>query len=166
MERRCWPGSSRPAPELFAAERFPVFNFQVDAGHYYGFPISVVPGFKFGRYHHLDEAVDPETIDREPNARDEALLRQFAERYPGWCRPTMALRACMFTNAPDEHFILDLHRGCAWWSLRPAPAMASSSASSARSRPTWRRPGETRHDIGLFQISRFADGGQLQRIRQ
>ena len=69
-----------------------------------------MPGFKFGRYHHLDEAVDPDTIDREPNARDEAMLRQFAERYfPEGAGPTMALRACMFTNAPDEHFILDLH---------------------------------------------------------
>src|SRR5688500_9287325 len=46
-------------PALFAAVRFPVFNLQVDEGHYYGFPPSVVPGFKFGRYHHRNEVVDP-----------------------------------------------------------------------------------------------------------
>ena len=156
-------------PELFAAEHFPVFNFQVDAGHYYGFPISVVPGFKFGRYHHLDEAVDPETIDREPNARDEALLRQFAERYfPAGAGPTMALRACMFTNAPDEHFILDLHpedarvvvaSPCSGHGFKFSSVVGEITADLAEA-------GETRHDIGLFQISRFADGGQLQRIHQ
>ncbi|MGE3913665.1 MAG: N-methyl-L-tryptophan oxidase, partial [Chloroflexota bacterium] len=49
-------------PDFFAPERFPVFNLQVDEGRYYGFPVVSVPGFKFGRYHHLSEAVDPETI--------------------------------------------------------------------------------------------------------
>jgi sarcosine oxidase len=156
-------------PDLFAAERFPVFNLQVDEGHYYGFPISVVPGFKFGRYHHLDEAVDPETVDREPNARDEALLRQFAARYfPDGAGPTMALRACMFTNAPDEHFILDLHpedtrvvvaSPCSGHGFKFSSVVGEITADLAET-------GETRHDIGLFQISRFSRQPQMQRIRK
>src|SRR4051794_8969861 len=155
--------------ELFAAERFPVFNLQVDEGHYYGFPLCSVPGFKFGRYHHLDEAVDPETIDREPNARDEALLRDFAERYfPEGAGPTMALRACMFTNAPDEHFILDLHpddsRGvgaspCPGHGFKFSSVVGEIAAALAE-------PGKPRHDIGLFQLSRFAEGAAMQRIRE
>ena len=155
-------------PDLFEAERFPVFNLQVDEGHYYGFPLCSVPGFKFGRYHHLDEAVDPETIDREPNAQDEALLRQFAERYfPEGAGPTMALRACMFTNAPDEHFILDLHpedarvvvaSPCSGHGFKFSSVVGEITADLAEA-------GETRHDIGLFQISRFAEGSELQRIR-
>ena len=40
-------------PELFAPERFPVFNVSVEEGRYYGFPVYGIPGFKFGRYHHL-----------------------------------------------------------------------------------------------------------------
>jgi sarcosine oxidase len=156
-------------PELFAAERFPVFNLQVDEGHYYGFPISVVPGFKFGRYHHLDEAVDPETVDREQNARDESVLRQFAERYfPDGAGPTMALRACMFTNAPDEHFILDLHPDddrvvvaspCSGHGFKFSSVVGEITADLAET-------GETRHDIGLFQISRFTGQPQMQRIRK
>jgi sarcosine oxidase len=156
-------------PELFAAEQFPVFNLQVDEGHYYGFPISVVPGFKFGRYHHLDEAVDPETIDREPNIQDETILRQFAERYfPAGAGPTMALRACMFTNAPDEHFILDLHpedsrvvvaSPCSGHGFKFCSVVGEIAADLAET-------GETRHDINLFQLSRFAEGTELQRIRQ
>ena len=41
---------------------------------------------------------------------DEAALRAFAARFfPLGNGPTMALRTCMFTNSPDEHFIIGLH---------------------------------------------------------
>ena len=103
-----WLQPSRP--EFFAAERFPVFNLLVPEGRYYGFPIHRIPGFKFGRYHHLEEYIDPEGIDREPNLRDEQVLRDLAERYfPDGAGPTMTLKSCMFTNTPDHHFIIDLH---------------------------------------------------------
>ena len=69
-----------------------------------------MPGFKFGRYHHRGEQGAPETIRREPDAQDEALLRAFSAHYfPGGNGATMALRDCMFTNTPDEHFIIDYH---------------------------------------------------------
>jgi sarcosine oxidase len=97
-------------PELFAPQRFPVFNIQVDEGHFYGFPAHGIPGFKLGRYHHLDEQVDADAVDREPNMRDEAVLRSFTERYfPDAAGPTVALKVCLFENSPDEHFILDRH---------------------------------------------------------
>ncbi|WP_298960363.1 N-methyl-L-tryptophan oxidase [uncultured Methylobacterium sp.] len=97
-------------PELFARERFPVFNLMVEEGHYYGFPIYEVPGFKFGRYHHLGETTSADALRREPDEADERLLRSFSERYfPDGSGPTMALRTCLFTNTPDEHFILDHH---------------------------------------------------------
>lgn len=97
-------------PELFAPERFPVFNLEVEEGRYYGLPVWEVPGFKFGRYHHRGEHSTAETMRREVDAEDERLLRQFATRYfPDGAGATMALRACMFTNTPDEHFIIDRH---------------------------------------------------------
>jgi sarcosine oxidase len=97
-------------PELFAPARFPVFNLQVDEGHFYGFPAHGIPGFKLGRYHHLGEQVAADAFDREPNARDEAVLRAFTERYfPDAAGPTVALKTCLFENSPDEHFILDRH---------------------------------------------------------
>jgi sarcosine oxidase len=98
------------APELFTPACFPVFNLEVEEGRYYGLPIFEVPGFKFGRYHHRAETGAPETIRRPPDAEDEFLLRSFAARYfPQGNGPTMALRDCMFTNTPDEHFIIDQH---------------------------------------------------------
>jgi sarcosine oxidase len=97
-------------PELFAPERFPVFNLQVDEGHFYGFPAHGIPGFKLGRYHHLGEQVDADAVDREPHPRDEDVLRAFTERsFPDAAGPTVALKVCLFENSPDEHFILDRH---------------------------------------------------------
>jgi sarcosine oxidase len=97
-------------PELFAPERFPVFNLVVEEGRYYGFPVFAVPGFKVGRYHHLEERVDPDAVEREPTAADEEVLRGFAGRYfPDGAGATMALKVCLFENSPDEHFVLDLH---------------------------------------------------------
>ncbi len=97
-------------PELFTLERFPVFNLAVEEGRYYGFPVYEIPGFKFGRYHHRDEHCTAEEMRREVDVEDERILRDFSARYfPDGNGATMGLRACMFTNTPDEHFILDLH---------------------------------------------------------
>jgi sarcosine oxidase len=98
-------------PELFQPDVFPIFVMNLsDGGHFYGFPVETIPGFKVGMYHHLREAVDPDTMDREPGPADEAPLRDFTDRYfPDAAGPTMTLKTCMFTNSPDEHFIVDLH---------------------------------------------------------
>jgi sarcosine oxidase len=97
-------------PRLFAPERFPVFNLMVEDGRYYGFPVFGIPGFKFGRYHHLEEHGDPDVLDREPRREDEQVLRAFASRYlPEGAGPTLTLKACLFENTPDEHFLLGLH---------------------------------------------------------
>ena len=56
-------------PEHFTPDVFPVFNLVVDEGQFYGFPEFGIPGFKLGKYHHLEENVDPDTIDREPNVQ-------------------------------------------------------------------------------------------------
>ncbi len=96
------------APELFTPERFPVFNLEVEEGRYYGFPVFGVPGFKIGRYHHLGEDTDPDHVERSITRADEEVLRRAVSRYfPAADGPTMALKTCLFTNSPDEHFIID-----------------------------------------------------------
>ena len=95
-------------PPSFEPERFPVFVHELDDGsHYYGFPKYDVPGFKFGKFNHREETADPGAM-AEPGAEDEQLLRAYAEEYfPKGAGPTMQLATCMFTNTPDQHFILD-----------------------------------------------------------
>ena len=151
-----WLQPSRP--DLFMPDRFPVFNLEVAEGRYYGLPIVSVPGFKFGRYHHLAEHTPAESVDRECHPRDEAILREFAEKYfPDGAGPTMALRACMFTNTPDEHFILDLHpsypqvsiaAGFSGHGYKFCSVVGEIMADLAEA-------GETRHDVALFSLARF-----------
>ncbi|CAA9460972.1 MAG: Monomeric sarcosine oxidase [uncultured Rubrobacteraceae bacterium] len=145
-------------PERFRAENFPVFNLLVDEGRFYGFPVHGVPGFKFGKYHHLEEVVDPETLDRETHDYDEQLLRDFAERYfPDGCGPTMDLQTCMFTNTPDNHFVIDLHPDyeqvsfaspCSGHGYKFASVIGEVMADLADT-------GLTRHDISLFRLDRL-----------
>jgi sarcosine oxidase len=147
-------------PELFALERFPVFNLQVEEGRYYGFPIYEVPGFKFGRYHHRGETSRADDVRREPDAQDERLLRAFSQRYfPDGSGATMALRSCMFTNTPDEHFILDRHPAheqvvlvspCSGHGYKFCSVIGEIIADLASG------DGTTRHDIGFLSLSRAA----------
>jgi sarcosine oxidase len=145
-------------PELFAPERFPVFNLLVEEGRYYGLPVHGVPGFKVGRYHHLEEAVDPDQMDRECYPRDEQVLRAVTERYfPDAAGPTMALRACLFTNTPDEHFVLDLHpqypqvciaSPCSGHGFKFSSVVGEIMADLAEG-------GATRHDIAMHRLPRL-----------
>jgi sarcosine oxidase len=150
-------------PQHFVLGAFPVFNLEVEEGRYYGFPSFMVPGFKFGKYHHLGEEVDADTVDREPQAKDEELLRAFAQRYfPEGAGPTLMLKGCLFTNSPDRHFILDLHpehpevaiaAGFSGHGYKFCSVVGEIMADLAQR-------GETGHDIEFFGLKRFA-GGQV-----
>jgi len=146
--------------ELFVPDRMPVFNLAVEEGRYYGLPIYEVPGFKFGRYHHRGEAVtSPDDPRREPDAEDERLLREFAQRYfPKGSGPTMALRACMFTNTADEHFVIDRHpehqqivlaSPCSGHGYKFCSVVGEILAELICD-------GRTRHDIGFLRLDRPA----------
>jgi len=145
-------------PELFEVDRFPVFLIDVEEGSFYGFPLHDGHGFKLGKYHHRFEPIDPDDPDRSVHAEDEALLRAFADRYfPDGAGPTEMLKACLFTNSPDEHFVLDR--------LPDAPQVAVFAGESGHGYKFCSVVGEvladlvidgaTRHDIGLFRIDRF-----------
>lgn len=99
-------------PEYFGLGAFPVFYMEAPEGRFYGLPVYGVPGFKIGKYHHLGEAIDPDSMDRSCGSRDEVVLREGIKRYfPEADGPTLSMKACIFTNSPDEHFILDLLPG-------------------------------------------------------
>ncbi len=145
-------------PEFFTPETFPVFNLMVDEGNFYGFPEFGIRGFKLGRFHHLEEIVDPDEIDRNPNERDEALLRDFTEKYfPDAAGDTSSMKVCMFTNSPDEHFIIDC--------IPEAPQVVVAAGFSGHGFKFSSVVGEiladlaadgaTRHNIGMFKLSRF-----------
>lgn len=149
-------------PEWFGLERFPVWNGQVEEGRFYGLPefnpSGETPGMKLGRYHHRDETCDPDAVDRQVYAEDEALLRAFAERYfPDGAGATQSMVVCMFTNTADEHWVLD--------TLPGAPQVAVAAGFSGHGfkmasvigevMADLVQRGETRHDISLHRLSRL-----------
>jgi sarcosine oxidase len=146
-------------PALFKPETFPVFNLTVPEGRYYGFPVFGNPGFKVGRYHHLDEAVDPSTPLRAPDQADEEILRAYVSRYTPMANgPTLALRTCLFTNSPDEHFIIGtlpdderviVASPCSGHGYKFCSVIGEILADLAID-------GSTRHDISLFRLDRFS----------
>jgi len=97
-------------PDLFSPARFPVFNLTVEEGRFYGFPAFGIPGFKFGRWHHREEITAPDSMDRAIHQADRELLPAFARRYfPDGAGEGLQFKTCLFTNTPDEHFLLERH---------------------------------------------------------
>lgn len=97
-------------PANFTPESFPVFTATLNGEPFYGFPTFEVPGFKIGCHHHLEQETTPDTLDETPCSEDERLLRDVAEEYfPSGAGPTMRLTTCLYTNSPDEQFIIDTH---------------------------------------------------------
>src|SRR6476469_9139085 len=153
-------GWFQPAhPEHFSLDTLPVFNLQADAHErYYGFPIWGIPGFKFGKYHHREEQIDPDDWDRQPNQADEEVLRAGVRRFfPDADGPVMSLASCIFTTTPDEHFIIVR--------LAPGSPVIVASPCSGHGYKCASVIGEiladlaindrTDHNIDLFRLNRF-----------
>ena len=145
-------------PEVFAPDAFPVVIGEFEEGRYYASPVFGVPGFKIGKFHHLNEPTTADGLDRECRDEDEAVLRQAVARYfPDANGPAMSLRACMFTNTPDEHFLID--------ALPGAPNVYVAAGFSGHGfkfssvvgeiLADLSTRGETAHDISLFLVDRF-----------
>ena len=147
-------------PRSFTPACFPVFNLTVDEGRYYGFPEWGAPGFKIGRYHHLGERVNPNSVDRDVHDADLEVLRSFARRYfPRGAGPALQSSVCMFTNSPDEHFIIDrlpdherVHvvSACSGHGFKFASVVGEIVADQVTT-------GSSRFDLSLFSLGRFAE---------
>jgi sarcosine oxidase len=156
-----WAGTRRA--EWFSPGALPIFILDVEEGLFYGFPEYGIPGLKIGRMHHRRQVVDPDAWDRsliEPE--DEAVLRAATSRYlPAADGPALTLKTCMFTNTPDEHFIVDTLPGtpsvtvvspCSGHGYKFASVIGEIAADLALD-------GGTDHDIEMFRIDRFDTGG-------
>ncbi len=152
-------GWFQPAtPSEYQPNAFPVFVCDVPEGHYYGFPIHETPGVKLGRFNHRSETGVPSTLDHTPDRTDESLLRSFTDSYlSAEIGPTQRLSTCLFTNTPDEDFLLDIHpdhesvivgAGFSGHGFKFASVVGDILASLALD-------GATEHPIDPFAIDRF-----------
>jgi sarcosine oxidase len=143
-------GWFQPAhPERFMPDAFPVLNLLVEEGRYYLLPIHGVPGLKIGLYHHLEERGHPDRLSREVTDADEQVLRRCIARYfPDADGPLMTLKSCLFTNTPDEHFIID--------TLPDHPEVVVVSPCSGHGYKFASVVGEIVADLATTGTSRFA----------
>jgi sarcosine oxidase len=157
-ERQVMLWSQPRVPEHFRIDNFPVFYIRETDDGFYGFPVYGVPGMKIGKYHHRHEAVDPDTMNRQPSPEDERVLREGIRRYfPDADGPTMSMKTCLFTNTRDEHFVIDL--------VDRDPRIAIAAGFSGHGFKFCSVVGEiladlaldggTRHDISLFAVNRL-----------
>ena len=106
-------------PSLFELGKFPCWLIADNKkpGAYYGFPILPVGkfngpiGFKLA-HHYQGSITDPDHVNRTPTKEDEAnLIYALNKFFPGSYKATHVMKTCLYTNTPDENFILDFLPG-------------------------------------------------------
>ena len=99
-------------PERFAPERFPIFIWENEPGHYfYGFP-DLGDGIKIA-VHHQGETTSPDEVRREVSQTEiERATELLRKHLPFACGSLRSSAVCLYTNTPDEHFLLDYYPAC------------------------------------------------------
>lgn len=145
-------------PELFGPDRCPnhAWEWKPDAWLY------CQPDFGRGvktAFHHDGEMHDdPESVDREVRPADEGNLRAaISDILPDMGGAVLRSAACMYTDTPDEHFLLDVHPGhsnvvivsaCSGHGFKFSPAVGEIAADLAVGQ-------KSPYDISMFGIGRL-----------
>jgi sarcosine oxidase len=145
-------------PEPFAPGRFPIFAREETGFEWYGLP-SLDGSTVKAAVHHRGQAVDPDRIDRQMHPEDVELICRFVgEVLPGLTPKPVRAQVCMYTNTPDEHFLvgpppgrpnLILLGGFSGHGFKFAPIIGEIAADLSID-------GETSHPIAGFSPKRFA----------
>jgi sarcosine oxidase len=156
-----WVEPLVPAADV-AVGRLPVWIMETDFdGSFYGFPYDPEAGLKVAR-HHSGENVpvgNLDGVDRTLTATDVARVRRFlGTQMPGADGPLRGSAVCLYTDTPDEDFVLDVYPG--------APGVAIASACSGHGFKFSPVVGEILADLALdgrttwpvdpFGLDRFA----------
>jgi sarcosine oxidase len=93
-------------PESFSPERFPIWIHHRPDGAY-GFPMLTVPGVKLG-LHEATYAVNIDEYTATPRPATTQRLHAYLSHYlPDAAGEAFDAIACLYTNTPDRHFIID-----------------------------------------------------------
>lgn len=157
VERQVMVWLAMTADQSFAPDRFPVWLRAASEGDMYGFPTLDGRSIKLGG-HHGGEAATPDNVRRTVSDADLDPLRLFVTRHlRGVTRHVVKSAVCMYTNSPDEHFIVDLHPDsrrivvlspCSGHGFKFSPVMGDVAADLVLD-------GSTRRDISHFSIARL-----------
>jgi len=95
--------------EMFTADRCPVHLWQFDGRRFfYGFP-DLGNGVKVA-FHHGGEITTVDAVRRRVEAGEMQEIRAALRRFvPAADGTPLASTVCLYTNTPDEHFLIDRH---------------------------------------------------------
>ncbi len=154
----------RPLPgSVWGADSCPVWLWETPQGPvYYGFP-DLGDGPKVAR-HHGGEVVNPDQVNRQVAEGESSELRRFLEEaIPSLSGTVEEAQVCLYTNTPDEHFILDRHpehfnvllvSPCSGHGFKFAPTVGEILADACQGAPP-------RYDLEHFRLERFLPGDVL-----
>jgi glycine/D-amino acid oxidase-like deaminating enzyme len=171
-----------PRPDLFAAERFPVFGADITTTGYYGFPINRDGILKIAN-HGPGREMSPESHQRAVTSEEEENLRSFLS----WAFPALAdapivyTRVCMYCETHDgnfwiardpEHEGLVIAAGDCGHGFKFAPVLGEIIADAVEGRPNpilekfrWRPevPMGASADVARFRGTKSKSSSGVQR---
>lgn len=148
----------REPGELFNIKRMPIYGFQeIDGRVFYGAPDSG-EGVKVAK-HHSGVFVDPDGVDRNATKDEENEVREFLRRrMPLLDGEPVSFSPCLYTNAPDLHFVIDYHpksrnvilvSPCSGHGFKFSPMIGEIASEMALD-------GKTKSDISFFNLARLS----------
>lgn len=109
VERQVQMWFEPKVPEHFIAEEMPAFIHFTGSRAFYGIPTRADEGIKIGE-HHGGDITTADEINRQATDEDEANVRAYLARHmPDANGPLKDAEVCIYTNTPDDHFIIDRH---------------------------------------------------------
>lgn len=92
----------------FLPANLPVYIWEYLPGKmFYGFP-DLGDGIKIA-FHHAGKSVTPDTLTKEVSEDEIKSITAIAEKYLNIDAKFNYSATCMYTNTPDENFIIDFH---------------------------------------------------------
>src|SRR5919112_2174833 len=148
--------------EPFLPDRFPIFIWVPEDGNsFYAIPAHDGPdgGVKVAFFRADGTPTDPESVDREVHDHELEFIRSYLRRYvPTLDGELLYAKTCMYTNTPDEHFVISTHpeypqvaiaAGFSGHGFKFCGVVGEILADLVTK-------GETDHPIGLFSPTRLA----------
>ena len=145
--------------EPFLSDRFPIYIWEVEGGEqFYGFPAQgTQEGVKVA-FFYRGVPCNPETVDRHVSATDIEYMRSYiAKHIPALNSRCLNAITCLYTTAPDHHFIVGFHpehpqvvlaSPCSGHGYKFASVIGEILADLAIN-------GKTNHALSLFDPMRF-----------
>lgn len=99
---------NRQMQKFIEPKQLPIFIWEYDSPHiFYGFP-DLGNGIKIAS-HHEGQPIHPDLLSKEVYEDEIAQMKNMLDKYFNVDAKFSSSDVCMYTNTPDEHFIIDYH---------------------------------------------------------